>query len=77
MSVRHLVLNKRVVAATAIPAAVIASGGMVWASPYSAFSATTASPTNNWTSGTVALGEYGEAKWTAQRHAYRAGGRRG
>jgi len=28
-------------------------------------------------SGTVALGEYGEAKWTAQRHAYRAGGRRG
>ena len=28
-------------------------------------------------SGTVALGEYGEAKWTAERHAYRAGGRRG
>ena len=57
MSVRHLVLNKRVVAATAIPAAVIASGGMVWASSYSAFSATTASPTNNWTSGTVALSD--------------------
>ena len=57
MSVRHLVLNKRFVAATAIPAAVIASGGLVWASSYSAFSATTASPTNNWTSGTVALGD--------------------
>jgi L-seryl-tRNA(Ser) seleniumtransferase len=28
-------------------------------------------------SGTVALGEYGEARWTAQRHQYRAGGRRG
>ena len=28
-------------------------------------------------SGTVALGEYGEAKWTAERHEYRTGGRRG
>jgi L-seryl-tRNA(Ser) seleniumtransferase len=28
-------------------------------------------------SGTVALGEYGEAKWTAERHQYRTGGRRG
>jgi L-seryl-tRNA(Ser) seleniumtransferase len=28
-------------------------------------------------SGTVALGEYGEARWTAERHQYRAGGRRG
>jgi len=27
-------------------------------------------------SGTVALGEYGEAKWTAERHQYRAGGGR-
>ena len=27
-------------------------------------------------SGTVALGEYGDAKWTAERHQYRAGGRR-
>jgi L-seryl-tRNA(Ser) seleniumtransferase len=26
--------------------------------------------------GTVALGEYGEAKWTAERHQYRTGGRR-
>ena len=28
-------------------------------------------------SGTVGLGEYGEAKWTAERHQYRGGGRRG
>src|ERR1051326_439488 len=28
-------------------------------------------------SGTVALGEYGEARWTAVKHQYRAGGRRG
>jgi L-seryl-tRNA(Ser) seleniumtransferase len=28
-------------------------------------------------SGTVALGEYGEARWTAQKHQYRTGGRRG
>ena len=27
-------------------------------------------------SGTVSLGEYGEAKWTAERHQYRSGGRR-
>ena len=30
---------------------------MVWQSSYSAFSATTASPTNNWTAGTVALSD--------------------
>jgi L-seryl-tRNA(Ser) seleniumtransferase len=28
-------------------------------------------------SGTVALGEYGEARWTAEKHQYRTGGRRG
>jgi L-seryl-tRNA(Ser) seleniumtransferase len=28
-------------------------------------------------SGAVALGEYGEARWTAERHQYRTGGRRG
>ncbi len=28
-------------------------------------------------SGSVALGEYGEARWTAERHQYRGGGRRG
>ena len=28
-------------------------------------------------SGTVALGEYGEARWTARKHEYRTSGRRG
>lgn len=38
------------------PAAVLASGAMVWASSCSAFSATTTSPTNNWSAlaGTLA-----------------------
>ncbi len=51
------ITRKQLVAGAAIPAAVLASGGMVWASSYSAFSATTVNPTNNWTSGTVALAD--------------------
>lgn len=51
------VSRKQLIAGAAIPAAVIASGGMVWASSYSAFSATTANPTNNWSAGTVALSD--------------------
>jgi hypothetical protein len=47
--------KKKLVAAAAVPAALLASGGLVWSASYSAFSATTASPTNNWTAGTVAL----------------------
>jgi hypothetical protein len=39
----------------AIPAALIASGVVVSTASYSAFSATTVNPTNNWTAGTVAL----------------------
>ena len=46
---------KKLIVGAAIPMAVLASGGMVWQSSYSAFSATTASPTNNWSAGTVAL----------------------
>ena len=37
--------------------AVLASGGLVWQSSYSAFSATTSNPTNNWSAGTVALSD--------------------
>jgi hypothetical protein len=48
---------KKLVAGAAVPLAVLASGGLVWQSSYSAFSATTANPTNNWTSGTVALAD--------------------
>jgi hypothetical protein len=49
--------KKKLVAAVAVPAALLASGGMVWAASYSAFSATTSNPTNNWTAGTVALAD--------------------
>jgi hypothetical protein len=48
---------KRLVAVAAVPAAVLASGAMVWQSSYSAFSATTSSPTSNWSAGTVALSD--------------------
>lgn len=36
-------------------AGLVASGALVWHASYSAFSATTSNPTNNWTAGTVAL----------------------
>jgi hypothetical protein len=49
--------KKQLVAGAVVPLAVLASGGLVWQSSYSAFSATTASPTNNWTAGTVALAD--------------------
>ena len=54
MSVR---VSKRLVAAASIPVAVVAAGAMVWQSSYSAFSATTSNPTNNWAAGTVALSD--------------------
>lgn len=57
MSVRSIFRNKRLVAAASVPLAVVASGALVWQSSYSAFSATTSNPTNNWTSGTVALAD--------------------
>jgi hypothetical protein len=56
MFARKLNVKKLVVGA-AVPTAVLASGGLVWQSSYSAFSATTASPTNNWSAGTVALSD--------------------
>src|ERR1700712_3396735 len=49
--------SKKLIVGAAIPLAVLASGGLVWQSSYSAFSATTSSPTNNWTAGTVALSD--------------------
>lgn len=57
MSIRSIVRNKRFVAAASVPVAVVASGALVWQSSYSAFSATTANPTNNWSSGTVRLAD--------------------
>ncbi len=40
-----------------VPVALMTSGLMVWQSSYSAFSSTTVNPTNNWSSGTVALSD--------------------
>lgn len=48
---------KKLVAGAAVPLALLASGGLVWHASYSAFSATTASPTNNWATGNVALAD--------------------
>lgn len=41
----------------ALTAGLLASGALVWQASYSAFSATTSNPTNNWTAGTVALSD--------------------
>lgn len=57
MSVRQFLTSKRFVAAAAVPVAVLATGGVVMASSYSAFSATTTNPTSNWTAGDVALSD--------------------
>jgi hypothetical protein len=54
MSVLNIT-RKQLVAGAAIPAAVLASGALVWQSSYSAFSATASNPTNNWSAGTVTL----------------------
>ena len=44
-----------IVSLVAVPAALVASGLVVAQSSYSAYSATTVSPTSNWAAGTVAL----------------------
>ena len=49
---RHLA---KIVSLIAIPAAVAVSGLVVAQASYSAYSATTVNPTNNWATGTVAL----------------------
>jgi hypothetical protein len=53
----HPATTKKLIAAAAVPVAVIASGGMVWNASYSAFSATTSNPTSNWATGTVNLSD--------------------
>lgn len=50
-------LRSRWTALAAILAGLMVSGGVVWEASYSAFSATTTSPTSNWSSGTVALSD--------------------
>jgi hypothetical protein len=51
------ITSKKIVAAAAVPAALLASGGMVWQASYSAFADTTTNPTSNWASGTVKLAD--------------------
>ncbi|WP_460836408.1 hypothetical protein [Nocardioides marmoraquaticus] len=55
MTIRSIVTSKRFVAAATIPATVLASGALVMASSYSAFSAKTDNPVSNWAAGTVNL----------------------
>jgi hypothetical protein len=45
----------RVISVGSVVAGVAASAAVVWHSSYSAFSATTANPTNNWAAGSVSL----------------------
>jgi hypothetical protein len=47
----------RVVGLAAVVAGLAGSAAIIWQASYSAFSATTANPTNNWTAGTVALSD--------------------
>ena len=51
------ITRKQLVAGAAIPAAVLFSGALVWQSSYSAFSASTSNPTNNWTAGSVTIAD--------------------
>ena len=50
-------LRSRWAVVVAILGGLAVSGGLVWQASYSAFSATTSNPTNNWASGTVALSD--------------------
>lgn len=54
---KNLTRTQRIAAAAVVPAALLASGGLVWQASYSAFSATTTNPTSNWAAGTVALSD--------------------
>jgi len=42
---------------SAVPAGLLVSAALVWQASYAAFSATTSSPTNNWSTGTVVLAD--------------------
>lgn len=52
--------------AALVPLAILASGGMVYQASNAAFSATTSTPANNWTAGTVAVSDNDSnaALWT-------------
>jgi len=52
--------SMRIAGIAAIPAALLVSGALVGGASYSAFTATTSTPTNNWSAGTVALANDGQ-----------------
>ncbi|MCJ1715806.1 CalY family protein [Microbacterium sp. M1A1_1b] len=52
---RSIPLTAKIIAGVGIPVALVASGLVVSTASYSAFSATTANPTSNWSTGTVSL----------------------
>ena len=54
---RPSVRTARIAGWIAIPAALLVSGLAIGGASYSAFSSTTSNPTNNWTTGTVALSD--------------------
>lgn len=49
--------HARAITLGAVATGLLASGALVWGASYSAFSATTTNPTNNWSAGTVALSD--------------------
>ena len=49
--------TKKLVGWSSIPVALVGSAALVWHASYSAFTATTSNPTNNWAAGTVALSD--------------------
>lgn len=57
--------TRRVLSYTVIPVTILATGVFVSASSYSVFNATTSSPSNNWSAGTVALQSDGSGGGTS------------
>ena len=49
--------TKKLVGWSSIPVALVGSAALVWHASYSAFTATTSNPTNNWAAGSVALSD--------------------
>lgn len=49
--------HARAITVGAVATGLLASGALVWGASYSAFSATTTNPTNNWSAGTVSLSD--------------------
>jgi hypothetical protein len=57
LAIRPTARTARLVGAFSAVAGVAASAAVIWQASYSAFSATTANPTNNWAAGNIALSD--------------------